>query len=54
MPTITDKERASGKFDAYKPTEDDYRKYMGYSIVRLKWLAYWGDTLAQKILKGLR
>lgn len=54
MPTITDQERASGKFDMYKPTEADYAKYMGYSVARLRLLAWLGDTVAQKIIKRLR
>lgn len=50
MPTITDQERASGKFDAYKPTEADFQMYMKYSKARLRLLAFFGDTVAKKIL----
>lgn len=53
MSTITDQELASGKFDAYKPTEADYQKYLEYSMARLRLLAWLGDTVAQKILARL-
>lgn len=50
MPTITDQERASGKFDAYKPTEADYAMYMRYSVFRLRLLAWMGDPVAKRVL----
>ena len=53
MSTITDQERASGKFDAYKPTEADYQKYLRYSKARLRLLAWLGDPVAKKILEAL-
>lgn len=54
MSTITDQERASGKFDAYVPTEADFQMYLRYSKARLRLLAWLGDTVAQKILARLR
>jgi len=53
MPTITDQERASGKFDAYKPTEADFQMYLRYSKARLRLLAWLGDPVAKKILERL-
>ena len=54
MPTITDQERASGKFDAYKPTEADFQMYLRYSVFRLRLLAWMGDPVAKKILERLK
>ena len=54
MSTITDKERAAGKFDAYVPTEEDFQMYMRYSVFRLKLLAWLGDPVAKKILERLK
>lgn len=54
MPTITDQERASGKFDAYAPTEADYQRYMRYSKTHLRLLAWMGDPVAKKILERLK
>ena len=54
MSTITDQERASGKFDAYKPTEADVQMYLRYSKTHLRLLAWFGDTLAKKILERLK
>lgn len=54
MPTITDQERASGKFDAYVPTEADFQMYMRYSKTRLRLLAWLGDPVAKKILERLK
>ena len=54
MPTMTDQERASGKFDAYAPTEADFQMYMRYSVFRLKLLAWLGDPVAKKILERLK
>ena len=54
MPTITDQERASGKFDAYVPTEADFQMYMRYSVFRLKLRAWLGDPVAKKIRERLK
>ena len=54
MSTITDKERASGKFDSYKPTEADFQMYLRYSKARLRLLAWLGDPVAKKILERLK
>ena len=54
MPTITDQERASGKFDAYKPTEADFQMYLRRSKTRLRLLAWLGDPVAKKILEKLK
>ena len=53
MPTTTDQERASGKFDAYKPTEADFQMYLRYSKAHLRLLAWLGDPVAKKILERL-
>jgi hypothetical protein len=50
--SVTDKERDSGRFDAFKPTQADYDMYARYSTVRLRILAWWGDTVAKRILES--
>lgn len=52
--TLTDAERASGKFDAFKPTEADMALYLRYSVTRLRLLAWFGDPIARKMLEALR
>ena len=54
MSTMTDQERASGKYDAFKPTEEDLRMYLSYSKTRLRLLAWFGDPVARKMLEALR
>lgn len=48
--SITDKERASGTFEGYKATPEDYAMYAKYSTVRLRLLAWFGDPVAKRIL----
>jgi hypothetical protein len=48
--SVTDQERASGTFDGYKATADDYAMYEKYSTFRLRLLAWMGDPVAKRIL----
>lgn len=52
MSTSTDKERASGAFDGYVATPEDYAMYARYSTARLRLLAWFGDPVAKRILEA--
>ena len=49
--TITPDERKRGTFDPYLPSAADYQIYAGYSTVRLRLLAWFGDPVAKRILE---
>ncbi len=50
--SVTDQERASGTFEGYKATAEDYAMYAKYSTVRLRLLAWFGDPVAKRILEA--
>jgi len=51
MSSITDKERASGSFEAHQPTAADYALYATYSTPRLRLLRWLGDPVARRELE---
>ncbi len=51
MGTVTDKERASGSFEGYTATPEDYALYATYSTPRLRLLKWFGDPVAKRELE---
>lgn len=51
MSSVTDEERKSGSFEAYKATPEDYALYATYSTPRLRLLRWLGDPVAKRELE---